>query len=75
LTDADLRAWAEAHGTGESVMPQARAVLRLLESRARLLALVQGLADRVFAQAELLGRKAESPLPPGPPAGERIEGA
>lgn len=36
MTTDDLRVWAEAHGTGPVVMPQAAAVLELIKDNERL---------------------------------------
>jgi hypothetical protein len=36
MTEAELRAWAEAHSKGDMVMPQAAAVLALFEELDRL---------------------------------------
>jgi len=65
MSDDQLRAWAEAHGTGERVMPQARAVLRLLDHVADLRRQIEGHCGRIAWQAELLSRRAEHPPPSG----------
>lgn len=65
MTDAELRAWAVA---AAPAVPQAAAVLRLLDFVSELQGIVESLAARVAKQSELLSRKAEvEPVPPVAP--------
>lgn len=75
MTDAELRAWAEAHATGKYRSPVAVAVLVMLADNSRLRQTLQSAAARIADQSEILSRRAERAFAgePNPYRGQREE--
>lgn len=59
MTDAELRAWAEAYSVGPMASPVAVAVLVLLDDNDRLRLTLQSAAERIANQSVILSRRAE----------------